>query len=110
MGAISEDLRDLWVEVDEQVVRLGHLVVPIKDPVLGPLMELFAENREGDVDDPLPRQPVHVFLVGEPILHGYVSKEEVLHLLDGERLVVRHVQDLHVLAQARCKKKRRSAN
>jgi len=72
---LIQDTLDLGVDIDQQIVIFGHLVVTVVLLTLGPAAEVVATNCEDDVDDPLARELGVLLGVGEVLLHlGVVGR------------------------------------
>ena len=52
-----EDLRDLWIHVDELIALDGDLGVPLVDAVIDPFLEGFANDAIDEVAEVAPLEP-----------------------------------------------------
>ena len=89
MSGCIEDLSNLRVDMDVEVLPLDDLGVSLGNSLLDPLLEGIAQNGECYVCDPLSWQLQSVRMLREVLVDLLILCEEVEHLLDGERLVVR---------------------
>ena len=94
VGGRAELGGHLWVDVDHDLLLLGHLGVALLDLVDHPGLERLADHGGADVDDPLLgrlRQVRVIRHVGGDVgvLHG-----ELGDILEVEALVLRHVDRL----------------
>ena len=97
VGGRAELGGHLWVDVDHDLLLLGHLGVALLDLVDHPGLERLADHGGADVDDPLLRRLRQVWVVGHVggdvgVLHG-----ELGDILEVEALVLRHVDRLHLV-------------
>ena len=86
-----ERLRDGRVQVEHEVVLGGDPVVPTADLLGDPALEVVADEGVDQVDDPLPREPADVALVGEVVVQDGVLLAGLEELLDREAFVVRYI-------------------
>ena len=93
-----ERLRNLGVDVDQLVVLDEDALVALVDLLADPVGEDGPEQRVADVGDPLLGQLADLLVdgqvVGDDIVRSHVGRD----LVDGERLVLRDGNPLHVLA------------
>ena len=97
VGALAESVRDRGVERDEEGALDGDLVVPLLDLLVDPLGEVLAHDAVGDVGEVLLGQLVDLLLAGEEG-HDLLEVSDVGEdVLEGEALIVRDVDVLHLL-------------
>ena len=89
LGEVVEDLR---VDVDGQLLLLDEPLVARLDDGLGPVGEGLADERVGEVDEPLSRQLAELLLVGEVVGTHFVAQRLLKDLLDAEACVLRQGQ------------------
>jgi hypothetical protein len=83
---------DSRVEVDHLIALDGHLHISGLDHLEDPLAEGIADQRIGDVADPLLRQLTQLLLDGHVLQECHVLAELIQDGLDLEALVLRHRQ------------------
>ena len=93
-----ERRRNLGVDVDQLVVLDEDALVALVDLLADPVGEDGPEQRVADVGDPLLGQLADLLVdgqvVGDDVVRSHVGRD----LVDGERLVLRDGNPLHVLA------------
>ena len=102
MGGGLELGRHLGIHGDHDLLLLAHQCIPLLHLLRDPGLELFTENSRDDVDQPLLWDFRHVDLVGEVHEHVGLVDDELEDLLDGEVLVLRHVEGLHLVVVDVC--------
>ena len=88
---------DSRVEVDHLIALDRHLLVSRLDHLEDPLAEGLADQRIGDVADPLLRQLTQLLLNGHVLLKTLIWAELIEDGLDLEALVLRHRQVFEVV-------------
>ena len=83
---------DSRVEVDHLIALDGHLRISGLDHLEDPLAEGLADQRIGDVADPLLRQLTQLLVDGHVLPKFIVGAELIQDGLDLEALVLRHRQ------------------
>ena len=99
MGAGSELLSHDGIHGDHHVALLRHQGVAVFDMLADPSLEWLVDDGSTDVHEPLLRRLRQVLVVGEEGLDIGIVGDELEHLLDGEALVLRHVEVLDLVVQ-----------
>ena len=97
MGAGGELGGHHRVHGDHDLLLLGHQGVALLDLLEDPLSEVVADDGGAHVHDPLLRHLLQVRRVREVEPNLGLAGDVGHHLLEGEVLVLRHVDVLHVL-------------
>ena len=92
-----EFLSDLRIESDHHIILLIHLVVSLHNSAFDPMLERLSDDGRTDIDEPLLRNLGQVDVVRQIELDVRVSRAKHKDLVDGERLVVRHIEVLHIV-------------
>ena len=85
----------LRVHRDHDLLLLGHDGVALFDLIADPFFELLAHDYSANVDNPLLWHFLQVWLIRQVHLDPRLVANERQDLLDGEVLVLRHVQRLN---------------
>ena len=99
MGAVGELLGHHRVHGDHHVSLLRHVGVPLLHLLADPLLERLIDHGGADVDDPLLRRLGYILIIGEEVFDLWHVSDELQDLLDGERLVLRHVEVLDLIIE-----------
>ena len=99
VGAGSELLSHDGVHGDHHVALLRHQGVAVFDLLADPSLEWLVDDGSTDVHDPLLRRLRQVLVVGEEGLDIGIVGDELEDLLDGEALVLRHVEVLDLVVE-----------
>ena len=91
-GAGEEGLVHLRVHVDPELVLLHELLVILLNLLVDPVAEDVAQDRVRHIADPILGEPVHFLLDGKVGESVWVVADEVVDLLDRQRLVPRDLQ------------------
>ena len=97
MGASSELLSHLRVHSDHDLLLVGHQRVSLLHLVADPVLEHVAEHSGANVDEPGLRDLGQVDVIREELLEPRLLRGEGENLFDGQILVLRDVDGLHVV-------------
>ena len=87
----------LRIKVQDQILLLGDLHVPIRDGVANPLRKRSTYDCIGYVHDPLARYLVHVSVIRQILHHQIVLTGLLKDVMHGKALVLRTRQELHLV-------------
>ena len=90
---------NLWIKLQDQILLLGNLHVPIRDCVAYPFSKRSAYDCIGYVHDPLARYLVHVSVIRQILQHPIVLTGLLEDVMYGKALVLRTRQELHLVAR-----------
>ena len=102
MGAGRELLRHYRVHRDHDLLFLGHQGVPFFDLRINPFLEVSSDHCGADVHDPLLRDLREVGLIREVQIDLRLVADELHHALEGQVLVLRHVDVLDLVIMQIC--------
>ena len=88
---------NLWIKLQDQILLLGNLHVPIRDCVAYPFSKRSAYDCIGYVHDPLARYLVHVSVVRQILQHPIVLTGLLEDVMNSKALVLRTRQELHLV-------------
>ena len=97
MGAGTELGRHLRIHGDVDLPLVGHQRVPFFHLVDDPILKRVTEDGRTDVDQPLFRHLGKIWVVRQVMLEPWLVSGEGQDLLDGQVLVLRDVQRLHLV-------------
>ena len=96
---VGELLGHHRVHGDHHVSLLRHVGVALLHLLANPLLERLIDHGGADVDDPLLRRLGYILIIGEEVFDLWHVSDELQDLLDGERLVLRHVEVLDLVVE-----------
>lgn len=96
--AAVEGPGNLRIHIDQEVLLFGELLVSISNLRLDPGAEWFADDGVGDVDEPLPRDLMHVTVFREVVIDQRDLPGLIKDPSDAKILVLWSVEDLDVVA------------
>ena len=96
-SGVHECCHDVWVHVDAEVALLDDGGVPVVNPFLHPSREFIFGGGVDDVAEPLLWQLLPVQLIGQVLEALVVLGDEVLDLLDAERVILRDREVLDII-------------
>ena len=97
MGAGLELGRHLWVHRDHDLLLFSHQRIPFFDLSIDPFLEVSSDHGGADVHDPLLRHLREVGLIREVEIDCRLVTDELHHALEGQVLVLRHVDVLDLV-------------
>ena len=88
---------DIRVQIDHEVTLLSQLFITVFDLLRDPLPEAVAAEGVDDIDDPLPRQLMHILLFWQVQPELFIALTVPKDGVDSQSLVHGHVQVLCLL-------------
>ena len=93
-----KSLENLWVELEEKVLLLCNLLVPVGNRLTDPICKRLANEGVADIDNPLTRHLLDITLIGEVLRNSRVLACKLKDMLDGRAFVVWACEVLDVIA------------
>ena len=83
-----KSLENLWVELEEKVLLLCNLLVPVGNRLTDPICKRLANEGVADIDNPLTRHLLDITLIGEVLRNSRVLACKLKDVLDGRAFVL----------------------